>query len=100
MASELAWERSVMSDERLNGADASAPGEVVSPGGAGGGAEDRRRRAGAEPPAPPPSTKPARPPLSGRGPRRGSALARLPSTETSFTPEQRLLILDAWRRSG
>jgi transposase InsO family protein len=27
-------------------------------------------------------------------------LSRLPSTEKSFTPSQRLLILDAWRRSG
>jgi transposase InsO family protein len=38
--------------------------------------------------------------LSGRGPRPGPALARLSTTETQFTPEQRLLILDAWRRSG
>jgi transposase InsO family protein len=36
----------------------------------------------------------------GRRRRRGAALARLPSTETHFTPEQRLLVLDAWRRSG
>jgi transposase InsO family protein len=40
------------------------------------------------------------PPLSGRGPRPGSALKRPPAAETTFTPEQRLLILDAWRRSG
>ena len=26
--------------------------------------------------------------------------SRLPSTETNFTPTQRLLILDAWRKSG
>jgi transposase InsO family protein len=47
-----------------------------------------------------PVEPPAKPPLSGHGKRRGPALARLPSTETSFTPEQRLLVLDAWRRSG
>jgi transposase InsO family protein len=48
-----------------------------------------------------PEARPARPPLSGRGGhRRGPALARLPATEAGFTPEQRLLILDAWRRSG
>src|SRR5262245_8621371 len=42
-----------------------------------------------------------RPRLSGRGGhRRGPALARLPATEAGFTPEQRLLVLDAWRRSG
>src|SRR5262245_15939903 len=41
-----------------------------------------------------------RPSLSGHGPRPGSALTRHPTTETGFTPEQRLLILDAWRRSG
>jgi transposase InsO family protein len=45
----------------------------------------------------PRSTKP---PLSGRGKRRGGTLARLPATEAGFTPEQRLLVLDAWRRSG
>ena len=44
--------------------------------------------------------RPVRPPLSGRGPRRGTALGRLPATEVGFTPEQRLLVLDAWRRSG
>jgi len=76
-------------------------GEGESLGGAGGGAEDRRSRAGAEPPAPPPTSGHAgRPALAGRGPKRGSALTRLPSTETHFTPEQRLLVLDAWRRSG
>jgi transposase InsO family protein len=47
-----------------------------------------------------PKPPPTRPPLSGRGPRRGAALSRLPATEAGFTPEQRLLILDAWRRSG
>src|SRR5262245_45123045 len=41
-----------------------------------------------------------KPPVSGRGRRRGAALTRLPATEAGFTPEQRLLILDAWRRSG
>jgi hypothetical protein len=79
-----------MSDERLNpdvpdlvpGPDA-APAEPGSPGGGTGGAEGRRSRAGAEPVPPPP----ARPPLAGRGPKPGPALARLPSTETHFTPE-------------
>src|SRR5262245_24828681 len=42
---------------------------------------------------------PGRPPLCGRGPRPGPAL-RKPQPEPAFTPEQRLLILDAWRRSG
>jgi transposase InsO family protein len=49
---------------------------------------------------PPGGDPPAIPPLSGRGPRPGPALRRLPTTETAFTPEQRLLVLDAWRRSG
>jgi transposase InsO family protein len=92
-----------MSDDRLNpggpgpvpGPEAARP-EVESPGGGAGGAEGRRSRPGAEP-VPPPA---ARPPLAGRGPKPGPALTRLPSTETHFTPEQRLLVLDAWRRSG
>jgi transposase InsO family protein len=56
--------------------------------------------------APPETGSPPRvPPLSGRGPRRrpprGPALAKpQPVNETTFTPEQRLLVLDAWRRSG
>src|SRR5262249_14912979 len=54
---------------------------------------------GGEPPTEEP-TPTTQPPLSGRGPRRGPALARLPGTEAGFTPEQRLLILDTWRRSG
>jgi hypothetical protein len=69
-----------MSDESLNG-------------------RDDRPVPGGEPPSQA-DTGPPKPPLSGRGRRRGPALARLPSTETSFTPEQRLLVLDAWRRSG
>jgi transposase InsO family protein len=40
------------------------------------------------------------PPLAGRGPKPGQALKRPATPETPFTPEQRLLILDAWRRSG
>src|SRR5262245_14838079 len=32
--------------------------------------------------------------------RLGSAMGRLPCTEDGFSPQQRLLILDAWRRSG
>jgi transposase InsO family protein len=74
--------------------------EEGDPGGVGGGAEDRRSRSGAEPPTPPSGNASSRPLLTGDVPRPGSALARLPSTETKFTPEQRLLILDAWRRSG
>jgi transposase InsO family protein len=50
-------------------------------------------------PPPEPPTPPGAPPLSGRGPRRGAALK--PNTvPDTFTPPQRLLILDAWRRSG
>src|SRR5262245_47801620 len=89
-----------MSDERLNGPGESDPREVESRGGAGGGAEDRRSRAGAEAPAPPPAGDVSRPPLSGGGGRPAIAGHRLPTTDTQFTPEQRLLVLDAWRRSG
>jgi transposase InsO family protein len=49
---------------------------------------------------PPGDRPPLIPPLSGRGPRPGAALHRPPAAEAGFTPEQRLLILDAWRRSG
>src|SRR6516164_2091638 len=80
-----------MSEELLNAFDENALGEGLTPGGAGG-----LGRRGAEAPAPPPAPKPSRPPLSGRGGTGG----RLPTTETQFTPEQRLLVLDAWRRSG
>jgi Homeodomain-like domain len=80
-----------MSEELWNGTGAngtSAPGPEVVAG------EEAN-------PAPPPSGGGnGRPPLAGRGPKPGSALTRLPATETHFTPEQRLLILDAWRRSG
>jgi transposase InsO family protein len=86
-----------MSEELLNEIDESTLGEGLAPGGAGGGAEGRRSRAGAEAPAPPPAPRSSRPPLSGRG---GPAGQRLPTTQTQFTPEQRLLVLDAWRRSG
>lgn len=41
-----------------------------------------------------------RPNLSGHGRTSGLPLERLPETETGFNPEQRLLILDAWLRSG
>jgi transposase InsO family protein len=85
-----------MSEELLNDVDEVALDEGLTPGGAGGGAEGRLGRPGAEAPAPPPAPKPSRPPLSGRGGTGG----RLPTTETQFTPEQRLLVLDAWRRSG
>jgi transposase InsO family protein len=54
------------------------------------------------PPTPDPgpaNTKP--PPLAGRTPRPGPALQKPPAAgESVFTPEQRLLVLDAWRRSG
>ena len=86
-----------MSEELLNAFDENALGEGLTPGGAGGGAEGRLGRPGAEAPAPPPASALPRPPLSGR---RGPAAGRLPTTETQFTPEQRLLVLDAWRRSG
>src|SRR5262245_59456999 len=48
-------------------------------------------------PRPPPL---AGPPRAGRAPRPGQALQKPPAGENTFTPEQRLLILDAWRRSG
>ena len=50
----------------------------------------------------PPDQPPAGvPPLSGRGPRPGPAMRKpQPAAEPAFTPEQRLLVLDAWRRSG
>ena len=62
--------------------------EEGDPGGVGGGAEDRRSRSGAEPPTPPSGNASSRPLLTGDVPRPGSALSRLPSTETKFTPEQ------------
>jgi transposase InsO family protein len=86
-----------MSEELLNEIDERAGDENLIPGGAGGGAEGRLGRPGADAPAPPLASGPSRPPLSGRG---GPAGTRLPTTETQFTPEQRLLVLDAWRRSG
>lgn len=70
------------------------------PGGAAGGAEARRSRAGAEPAAPPPATRAAPPPSRPARPQPGPALGRHPTTEAGFTPEQRLLVLDSWRRSG
>lgn len=48
-------------------------------------------------PKPPP---PAGPSLGGRAPRPGQALQKPPAGDIAFTPEQRLLVLDAWRRSG
>src|SRR6185312_4150052 len=95
----------------------------------GGRAEPRRSRGEAEPPTTPsavrtsgvsdmppsPSSPPSPipptsdvPPLSGRGPLPGrkprsrTAMSRdvREVIETNFTPEQRLLILDSWRRSG
>src|SRR5687767_10103954 len=49
-------------------------------------------------PKPPPL---AGPPPAGRTPRPGQALHKPPTAgENTFTPEQRLLVLDAWRRSG
>src|SRR5262245_8461445 len=51
-------------------------------------------------PSPPGAAAPRIPPLSGRGPRPGPPLQRPQPTEAAFTPEQRLLVLDAWRRSG
>ncbi len=62
---------------------------------------------GTPPEAPPESLgtsdTPSVPQLAGRGPRSRGALRKPnPPTpnETAFTPEQRLLILDAWKRSG
>jgi transposase InsO family protein len=85
-----------------------------------GEAEPRRSRGGAQPdeskvPSPHPDAfdptpeieRPFIPPLSGRGPLAGSGRSRSrralkpPATpEPAITPEQRLLILDSWQRSG
>ena len=74
-----------MSDEALNANP--SPSHSDAPG------------ADTRPPEPGGPTR--RPPLSGRGPRPGDALRKpRPAAETAFTPEQRLLVLDAWRRSG
>jgi transposase InsO family protein len=82
-------------DQRLNGQpvwedDAAEEDSVSQPeqeawdGGLPEGAADRARR---------------RKPLA--GPRKGRRLVRRDETpRTPFTPEQRLLILDAWQRSG
>src|SRR6516165_7605733 len=73
-----------MSEERPNpvpGGDASGPPPAdpgPTPAGAPGGPTPR---------------------LVGGRPRPGAALQK-PPPEPAFTPEQRLLILDAWRRSG
>src|SRR5262245_50435425 len=56
--------------------------------------------------APPLDAEPPLPNLAGPGrrtrsrPRPGAALQKPSTNDTSFTPEQRLLILDAWKRSG
>src|SRR5262245_25398085 len=96
-----------MSGESLNGLEGGGGFEELHRHeegvtvGAGGGAGGRGGRAGAAPPAPTEGVEGSRPRLSGCGPRPGNpASGRLPSTETQFTPEQRLLVLDAWRRSG
>ena len=73
-----------MSEERPNsvpGGDASGPPPAEpgpTPAGTPGGPTPR---------------------LVGGRPRPGSALHK-PQPEATFTPEQRLLVLDAWRRSG
>jgi transposase InsO family protein len=51
-------------------------------------------------PAPEPVETHGGPNLSGRRRPYIPALNRLPQTETGFNPEQRLLVLDAWLRSG
>lgn len=78
-----------MSEERLNPGPNPDPREPLPP------------KTG-RPPTPPdtPPLPPSIPPLSGRGPRPGSALKLSTNTDASFTPEQRLLVLDSWRRSG
>ena len=91
------------------------------PHGSSGEAQPRRSRGEAQPDEPkvvgsldpgavepePVVEQPHIPRLSGRGPRPGSAPSRsrralkAPATpEPAITPEQRLLILDAWRRCG
>ena len=54
-----------------------------------------------EPPDPAPTPPLAGAPRTGPRPRpRHRALHKPTESETKFTPEQRLLVLDAWRRSG
>src|SRR6516225_1397065 len=72
--------------------------------------EQRPEPATPEPAGPPdrPDPVPANPrapnlaarPPAGRAPRPGQALQKPPDSESAFTAEQRLLVLDAWRRSG
>src|SRR5262245_55940693 len=69
-----------MSEERLN----PVPGGDADP---------------SPPPDPGPTPGEPTPRLVGGRPRTGRALHK-PQPEAAFTPEQRLLILDAWRRSG
>ena len=77
-----------MSDESLNAAPSRPATGAPSPG--------------ADPPDP--GGPPAVPNLAGRvrepRPRDRRALRKPTENETQFTPEQRLLVLDAWRRSG
>jgi len=75
-----------MSDEPLNAGSNHPATNVPSPG--------------SDPPDP--GGPSAIPPLAGRGPRpRARRALRKPApNETAFTPEQRLLVLDAWTRSG
>src|SRR5262245_6826476 len=48
--------------------------------------------------APDPGCPPGRP--RRQQPARGTRLARRPDSGPALTPQQRLLLLDAWRRSG
>jgi len=91
-----------MSNELSNSFGEQHQSGSASPGGVAGGAESRRSRDGAEPATPPPTPcdDVVVVPRPQRRRKPSPALARHPSTDTSFTPEQRLLILDAWRRSS
>ena len=73
-----------MSEERLNPVPGGEPGASPSTG------------PGPAPAGPPSDPTPR---LVGGRPRPGRALQQ-PHPEPAFTPEQRLLVLDAWRRSG
>jgi transposase InsO family protein len=100
--------------ETTEGETRPAGSNLLSSGGMGGGAESRRSRGEAESPIPPSASRVSDvPPLAGHGSKSG-AKARASGTarsaamgrdaqeliEANFSPEQRLLILDTWRRSG
>src|SRR5262245_63512455 len=100
------------SEDTAEGMPGEETDQVEARDGSGGGAEPRRSRGDAESPLPGASQVSGVPRLSGPKPGAKPRVARTPRTgaamsrderdliEANFTPEQRLLILDTWRRSG